>query len=129
MKPDFSKLDGLIPAIAQDYKTNDILMVGFMNEEAWNKTLETKKATYWSRSRNKLWVKGETSGNVQEVKEILIDCDDDTVVLKVIQVGDSACHTGYRSCFYRKLEDAENDKFKIVSKKVFKPEEKYEQPK
>ncbi len=120
---DFSKLDGLVPAIIQDYKTNEVLMVGFMNEEAWKKTLETRKAHYYSRSRNKLWMKGEESGNIQEVKQILVDCDDDTVLLKVKQVGDAACHTGYRTCFYRELE--ENGTFKTVSTKIFNPEEKY----
>ena len=125
MKLDFSKLNGLIPAIVQDYKTNEILMVAFMNEEAWKKTLETKKAHFYSRSRNKLWMKGESSGNIQEVKQILVDCDDDTILLKVNQIGDAACHTGYSSCFYREVLDSEKDKFKIVSNKVFDPEKKY----
>ncbi len=122
MKLDFSKLDGLVPAIVQDYQTWEVLMVAFMNEEAWKKTLETKKAHYYSRSRNKLWMKGEESGNLQEVKEILVDCDDDTILLKVKQIGDAACHTGFRSCFYRKIE---NNSFKNVSKKIFNPEDKY----
>ena len=125
MKLDFSKLNGLIPAIVQDYKTNEILMVAFMNEGAWKKTLETKKAHFYSRSRNKLWMKGESSGNIQEVKQILVDCDDDTILLKVNQIGDAACHTGYSSCFYREVLDSEKDKFKIVSNKVFDPEKKY----
>jgi|SRR3989344_2407772 len=125
MKLDFSKLNGLIPAIVQDYKTNEILMVAFMNERAWKKTLETKKAHFYSRSRNKLWMKGESSGNIQEVKQILVDCDDDTILLKVNQIGDAACHTGYSSCFYREVLDSEKDKFKIVSNKVFDPEKKY----
>lgn len=124
MKLDFSKLDGLVPSIIQDYKTNEILMVGFMNEEAWKKTLETGKAHFYSRSRNKLWMKGEESGNIQEIKQILVDCDDDTVVLKVKQVGDAACHTGYQSCFYRELDPKTNN-LKTVSKKIFNPEEKY----
>lgn len=123
MKLDFKKLNGLVPAIVQDYKTNEILMVAFMNEESWNKTLETKKATFFSRSRNKLWTKGESSGNIQEVKEIFVDCDDDTVLLKVKQIGDAACHTGYQSCFFRKLN---NNKLETIGKKIFEPGEKYE---
>ena len=122
MELDFSKLNGLIPAVVQDYQTGEVLMLAFMNNESWNKTLETGKAHFFSRSRNKLWMKGESSGNVQEVKEILIDCDEDSVVLKVNQIGDSACHTGYRSCFYRQLD---NGKIKIVSKKIFEPGERY----
>jgi phosphoribosyl-AMP cyclohydrolase len=104
---DFSKLDGLVPAIAQDWKTGEILMVAFMNEESWKLTLETGIMHYWSRSRSKLWKKGESSGNVQEVKELRIDCDEDCVLAKVNQVGDAACHTGYRSCFYRVVDKGE----------------------
>lgn len=122
LKPDFSKSDGLVPVIVQDYKSGDVLMLAYMNEDAWGKTIETKKATFYSRSRNKLWMKGEESGNVQEVKEILIDCDLDTVLLKVNQIGDAACHTGFKSCFYRKLE---NDRFITLGKRIFNPEEKY----
>ncbi|MEK6889764.1 MAG: phosphoribosyl-AMP cyclohydrolase [Nanoarchaeota archaeon] len=122
MKPNFEKLNGLLPVVVQDYKTAEILMLAFMNEEAWEKTLKTKKAHYFSRTRNKLWMKGEESGNIQEVKEIYIDCDEDTVLLKIKQIGEAACHTGYKSCFYRKLE---NDNFKIVGSRLFNPEEKY----
>lgn len=122
MRLDFSKLDGLVPVIAQDYKTNEVLMVAFMNEDAWKKTLKTKKAHYFSRSRNKLWMKGEESGNIQEIKEILVDCDEDTLLLKVNQIGNAACHTGYRSCFYRKVD---KDNLIIVSDKLFDPKEKY----
>jgi len=122
MKLNFDKLNGMVSAIVQDYKTNEVLMLAFMNKEAWEKTLKTKKAHFFSRSRNKLWMKGETSGNVQEVKEILVDCDEDAVLLKVKQIGNAACHTGYRSCFYRKLDEKG---FKIISKKIFDPEEKY----
>ena len=122
IKLDFDKMGGLLPAIVQDYVTNEVLMVAFMNEEAWQHTLETGKATYWSRSRNELWVKGESSGNVQWVKEIRIDCDDDTVVLKVEQVGDAACHTGHRSCFYKILENGE---IIIKDKPLFDPKEVY----
>lgn len=122
IKLDFKKTGGLIPAIVQDYKTNEILMLAFMNQKAWDATLETGKATYYSRSRNTLWVKGLTSGNIQIVKEIRIDCDDDTVLLKVEQIGGAACHTGYRSCFYKKIEDG---KIKIIGKPVFDPKEVY----
>ena len=98
---DFSKLKGLVPAIVQDYATGEVLMLAFMNQEAWEATLETGMATYYSRSRKQLWKKGETSGNMQVVKEIRIDCDEDTVLLKVEQIGGVSCHTGKRSCFYR----------------------------
>jgi len=119
---DFKKGAGLLPAIVQDHQTNEVLMLAYMNEEAWSRTLETGKATYWSRSRNALWVKGETSGNVQLVKEIYIDCDEDTVVLKVDQQGGAACHLGYRSCFFRKVT---GDTTEIVGEKIFNPEDVY----
>lgn len=122
MELKFDKMGGLIPAIAQDAETGEVLMLAFMNEEAWKKTLETGIATYWSRSRNELWVKGETSGNVQEVKEIRIDCDDDTVLMKVIQKGGAACHTGHRSCFHKKIE---NGKAVIVGEPIFDPKKVY----
>lgn len=109
---------GLITAIAQDYKTGEVLMVAFMNKEALRKTMETKRAYYWSRSRRKLWKKGETSGHEQIVHDIFIDCDADAVLLKVEQMG-GACHTGYRSCFYRTIEG------KIIGKKLFEPDEVY----
>ena len=102
---DFSKLDGLIPAVIQDDKTGEVLMVGFMNDEALQKTRDSGFATFFSRTRGKLWTKGETSGNRLAVKQILIDCDDDTVLLKVETLGDGVvCHTGERSCFFRVLE-------------------------
>lgn len=104
IKPDFEKMNGLIPAIVQDAKTKEVLMMAYMNEESLQKTLKTSLATYWSRSRNELWTKGETSGHYQHVKDIFIDCDEDTILLLVEQDG-AACHTGNRSCFYRKLED------------------------
>ena len=101
----FSKSeDGLIPAIAQEYKTGEVLMLAYINKLAWEKTLETGKAHYWSRSRQKLWLKGESSGNVQIIHDILVDCDDDTVVYKIEQIGGAACHTGHRSCFYRVVD-------------------------
>jgi phosphoribosyl-AMP cyclohydrolase len=101
----FKKIEGLVPAIVQDYETGEVLMLAFMNQDAWDKTLETGKATYYSRSRQELWVKGETSGNFQVVKEILVDCDEDTVLLKIEQKGGAACHTGHKSCFFRKIEN------------------------
>ncbi|MGA2977400.1 MAG: phosphoribosyl-AMP cyclohydrolase [Spirochaetia bacterium] len=101
---DFSKLDGLVPAVAQDWQTGEVLMVAFMNPESWELTQKTGIMHYWSRSRGKLWKKGETSGNIQEVKELRIDCDADCVLARVRQVGDAACHTGYRSCFFRVVE-------------------------
>ena len=104
MKVDFEKGNGLVPAIVQDAISGEVLMLGYMNEESLQKTLETGLATYWSRSRNELWTKGETSGHYQHVQEIRIDCDEDTLLIKVIQDG-AACHTGNRSCFYRLLED------------------------
>lgn len=119
---DFKKLDGLLPVIAQDYKSGDVLMMAFMNNEAWNLTLETGIVHYWSRSRNKLWKKGETSGNIQKVKEIRVDCDNDCLLIKVDQVGEAACHTGFRSCFYRKID---GDKIVEDGEKIFNPEDKY----
>ena len=124
IKLQFEKLNGLLPVVIQDYKTNKVLMLAFMNKEAWQRTLKTGKATYYSRTRKAIWQKGETSGNIQLVKEILIDCDNDTVLLKVKQLGNAACHTGYESCFYRKLE---RGKLKIIGKKVFEPKEVYKQ--
>lgn len=114
--------DGLIPAVVQDYKSNEVLMLAYINKEAWEKTLETGKAHYWSRSRNKLWLKGESSGHVQVIHEIYVDCDEDTVVYKVEQLGGAACHVGYSSCFYRKVVDG---KFEVTGKLVFNPEEVY----
>lgn len=101
--PDFSK--GLVPAIAQDAATGEVLMLAYMNEEAWKRTLETGEAHYWSRSRKELWHKGGTSGNVQKVLSIRLDCDNDTVLLKIEQIGGAACHTGRRSCFYREWDN------------------------
>jgi len=120
---DFIKTGGLVPAIVQDYETGEILMLAYMNRDAFNATLSTGQATYYSRSRQTLWVKGETSGNVQLVKEVRIDCDDDTVLLKVEQLGGAACHTGHRSCFYKKVE---NGTIRIVGKPVFDPKEVYD---
>jgi phosphoribosyl-AMP cyclohydrolase len=119
---DFEKLGGLVPAIAQDHVTGEVLMLGFMNEAAWEATLRTGRATYFSRSRKSLWVKGETSGNVQFVREIRIDCDNDAVLLKIEQVGGAACHTGHRSCFHKMVEGGA---VRITGVPVFDPEEVY----
>ena len=105
MELDFSKLDGLITAVIQDAATGRVLMVGFMNEEAWRKTVETGFATFYSRSRKKLWLKGESSGHRLVVKETYTDCDQDALVLKVEAVGPGVCHEGYESCFFRKLDN------------------------
>ena len=122
VEPDFNKGKGLLPAIVQDYETGDVLMLAYMNRESWLKTLETGRATFWSRSRNALWIKGETSGHVQLVREVMIDCDEDTILLKVEQSGGAACHTGYRSCFYRRLVDGE---VHVTGQKIFNPEDVY----
>lgn len=106
---DFKKGNGLVPAIVQDYETGQVLMLAYMNEESLHKTLDTGLATYWSRSRQELWTKGETSGHYQHVREILIDCDEDTLLLKVTQDG-AACHTGHYSCFYRTLDGKETER-------------------
>ena len=122
IKLDFNKAGGLIPAIVQDYQTGEILMLAYMDLDAFNATLSTGKATYYSRSRQTLWVKGETSGNTQRIKEIYIDCDNDTVLLKVEQLGGAACHTGHRSCFHKKVE---NGSVRIIGEPVFDPKEVY----
>ncbi len=103
---DFKKSGGLVPCIVQDAVTGQVLMLAYMNEESLQKTVATKLATYWSRSRQELWVKGETSGHYQHVEEVLVDCDEDTILLKVKQDG-AACHTGKYSCFYRDIEGNE----------------------
>jgi phosphoribosyl-AMP cyclohydrolase len=118
----FSKGNGLLPAIAQDYESNEVLMMAYINEKAWEKTLETGKATYWSRSRKQLWVKGESSGHYQVIKEILVDCDEDTVIFKVEQLGKAACHKGYKSCFFRRVQEGS---LAVVQKPVFDPAEVY----
>jgi phosphoribosyl-AMP cyclohydrolase len=126
LQPKFGP-DGLIPCITTDATTNEVLMFAFMNAESLAQTIKTKKATYWSRSRNKFWVKGEESGNVQLVKEIRVDCDQDVLLLKVENVGGAACHNGYKSCFYRKLtdgasaEDSATLKLEFTTPRVFDP--------
>ncbi|MDQ7032897.1 MAG: phosphoribosyl-AMP cyclohydrolase [Desulfonauticus sp.] len=122
VEPDFQK-SSLLPAIVQDYKTKEVLMLAYVNKEAWEKTLATGDAHYFSRSRQKIWHKGETSGHVQKIKEIRIDCDLDTILYIVEQVGGASCHEGYESCFYRRFLD--NGDVEICSKKVFNPEEVY----
>lgn len=114
----------MIIAIAQDVTTSQILMVAYMNQEALQKTLKTKKAHYWSTSRAKLWCKGESSGHVQQVQQVLLDCDEDAIILKVEQKG-GACHTGHYSCFYRELDLNNPDKIETVGKKIFNPREIY----
>ncbi len=117
--------DGLIPAIAQDAKTGEILMVAYMNREALDHTIKTGNGTYYSRSRKKLWKKGEQSGFVQKVSQILVDCDQDCIVLKVT-VDSGQCHNGYQSCFYRALKKGTQDKLEFVAKPVFDPEKVYD---
>lgn len=119
---DFNKGNGLIPVIIQDATTHEVLMLGYMNRESWEKTLETKKVSFWSRSRQKIWVKGESSGHFQEIRGIYLDCDGDTLLIQVDQIGGAACHTGFRSCFHRKFEDGG---WKITGEKVFDPREVY----
>ncbi|MEX0703025.1 MAG: phosphoribosyl-AMP cyclohydrolase [Planctomycetales bacterium] len=117
--PNFEKSD-LLPAIAQDAATGDVLMLAYMNREAYDETLRTRRACYFSRSRGKLWRKGEESGHVQELKEIYYDCDADTLLLKVHQVGGAACHEGYKSCFFRRIDPATGE-VETVGERVFDP--------
>ena len=119
---DFDKSGGLVPAIAQDAVTGQVLMLAWMNRAAFDETLSTGRACYFSRSRNRLWRKGEESGNIQEVQEVFIDCDADTILLKVRQIGDAACHEGYKSCFFRRLDQ---DKVTVVGERVFDPKQVY----
>jgi len=119
---DFDKMGGLLPAIVQDAASGEVLMLAFMNEAAWEATLKTGEAHYFSRSRNTLWHKGGTSGHVQRLKELYLDCDNDTVLLKVEQVGGAACHTGYKSCFYRRRR---GDDWEVVGAPVFDPKKVY----
>jgi phosphoribosyl-AMP cyclohydrolase len=123
MNIDFDKSGGIIPAIAQDAATGEVLMLAWMNREAYEETLRTGRVCYFSRSRNRLWRKGEESGHVQELKEIYVDCDADTILVKVHQIGGAACHEGYRSCFFRKLE---GDQVKVIGERVFDPKQVYQ---
>jgi phosphoribosyl-AMP cyclohydrolase len=120
---DFDKSGGLVPAIAQDVATGQVLMLAWMNREAYEETLRTGRACYFSRSRGRLWRKGEESGNVQEVREIYLDCDADTILLKVRQIGGAACHEGFRSCFFRQVD---GDALKVVGERVFDPKQVYQ---
>jgi len=119
---DFDKSGGLVPAIAQDAATGDVLMLAWMNREAYEETLRTGRACYFSRSRNKLWRKGEESGNVQEVRAVFVDCDADTILLKVNQIGGAACHEGYHSCFFRKVDGTA---LQVIGERVFDPKQVY----
>jgi phosphoribosyl-AMP cyclohydrolase len=121
--PDFSKSD-LIPVIAQDDASGDVLMLAYMNETAWRETLATGRVCYYSRSRQKLWRKGEESGNVQEVKSIFYDCDADTILIRVNQIGGAACHEGYKSCFFRKI-DPHTGRVEVVGSRLFDPKAVY----
>src|SRR5437773_12061065 len=122
MDLDFNKLNGLVTAVIQDHKTARVLMVGFMNEEAFRKTVETGRVTFFSRSRNKLWLKGETSGHFLVVKEIATDCDRDALLLRVEALGPGVCHEGYRSCFFRRLEDGA---WSVSEPRAYDPEAVY----
>ena len=120
---DFSKGNGLLPAIVQDYRSGKVLMLAYINRASWEKTIETGEAHYWSRSRQELWHKGGTSGHVQKIKEIYADCDDDTVLLKVEQIGAAACHLGYESCFHKAVDS--NGSVSVVGEKIFDPDKVY----
>ncbi len=116
VKLDFEKCGGLLPAIAQDHRTGEVLMMAYINEESWQETLKSGYATYYSRSRQQLWKKGESSGHLQVIHQILVDCDLDTVIFKIEQLGAGACHTGHRSCFYRAVT---SDGLQEVEETVF----------
>jgi phosphoribosyl-AMP cyclohydrolase len=120
---DFERGNGLVPAIVQDYRSGRVLMVAYMNNDAWELTLQTGEAHYWSRSRREIWHKGTISGNIQIVKEIFTDCDFDAVLLKVEQVGGAACHLGYESCFHNKVD--KNRDIRIIGERIFDPSRVY----
>lgn len=122
MNLDFAKLDGLVPAVVQDATSGDVLMVAFLNEESWRMTIETGFATFWSRSRSKLWTKGESSGHKLSVREVLTDCDEDAVILKVDVQGPGICHEGYKSCFFKTLNERE---WEVNMSRSFNPSEVY----
>lgn len=125
--PDFSKNE-LIPVVVQDVASGDVLMLAYMNQAAYDETLRTRHVCYYSRSRSKLWRKGEESGHIQQLKEVYFDCDADTLLVKVHQVGDAACHEGYRSCFFRRIDPTSNA-VSIVGQRVFDPKQVYSKPK
>ena len=120
--PDFTRSKGLIATIAQDDRSGEVLMLAYMNQESYEETLATGRACYYSRSRKKLWRKGEESGNIQEVKSIHIDCDRDAILLKVRQIGGAACHEGYQSCFFRRVTE---QGLEIDQKRIFDPQQVY----
>ncbi|MGA2038076.1 MAG: phosphoribosyl-AMP cyclohydrolase [Bryobacteraceae bacterium] len=122
MNLDFAKSGGLVTAVIQDHSSGRVLMVGFMNEEAFRKTVESGFATFWSRSRKKLWLKGESSGHRLVVKEITVDCDHDAVLVKVEAQGPGVCHEGYESCFFRRLDSGE---WKVVDPRTYDPQAVY----
>ena len=121
-QPDFAKCDGLVPVVVQDATSGVVLMLAYMNRAAYDETLATGQAVFFSRSRGELWRKGETSGHVQIVKQVCLDCDRDTLLLRVEQIGGAACHVGYQSCFYREVTP---DGLIVIGKKVFDPDEAY----
>ena len=121
----FDKLNGLLPAVVQDQATGKVLMVGYMNAEALEKTLQTGQVTFFSRSRNRLWVKGESSGHVLRLHDVLVDCDEDALVVVAEQLGPGTCHRGYRSCFYRRVQDG---KLAEAEARAFDPEKVYGSP-
>ncbi|WP_425395837.1 phosphoribosyl-AMP cyclohydrolase [Aeoliella sp.] len=125
IQPDFEKSDGLVPVVVQQVGTGEVLMLAYMNREAYDQTLATGQAVYFSRSRGGLWRKGESSGNVQHVKRLRIDCDRDTLLLEVDQVGGAACHEGYPSCFFREVTP---DGLKVIAERVFDPSDVYQKP-
>ncbi|MBY0227761.1 MAG: phosphoribosyl-AMP cyclohydrolase [Gemmataceae bacterium] len=124
MQPDFDKGGGLLPAVAQDAATGQVLMVAWMDRDAYEETIRTRRAVYYSRSRKRLWRKGEESGNVQEVREVYLDCDADTILLKVHQIGGAACHEGYASCFFRRVDEG---RVETVGERIFDPKQVYKQ--
>jgi phosphoribosyl-AMP cyclohydrolase len=119
---DFNKLGGMVPAIIQDSESREVLMLGFINREAFDLTVETGFVHYWSRSKKRIWMKGESSGHTQAVKEMRIDCDNDTLLIKVVQNGNAACHEGYKSCFFRIIKNSTTE---IDGEKIFNPEDVY----
>ena len=126
MEIDFDKSGGLVPAVIQDDATGEVLMLGFMNEESYKETRRTGEVMFFSRSRNKLWKKGESSGHVLRVREVRVDCDADTLLVRVTPVGPGVCHEGYRSCFYRSLDESGSSR--VVVKRTFEPEAVYRTP-
>jgi len=119
----FEKGNGLLPAVVQEFGSGKVLVLAYINRASWDKTLETGEAHYWSRSRQEIWHKGSTSGNVQKIKEIYVDCDNDTVLFKVEQVGGAACHTGYETCFHKQV--GRDREITIVGERIFDPERVY----